>query len=225
MHLILKNARKGRWVISPDNCASHPWHFCAVGDNSCLKIWRPSGLTLRHIHMTGVRWGTRCKGFLHEEYLQYCFEQKVRNPLECDQVRIALGSHPEAVIWQATINLIHKFGNPLGISFPSSTAILSRAYAMQESWAWGHLWVEKVWFELAWWTFAPETFSKRRKGERKPVLSLLPGFLKHLASRNPRVLCQKHGGARMTYYLGGPKVHKNGMRNWIPVQSRKEQRN
>ncbi len=46
-HLTLKNARKGRWVISLDYCASHPWHFCAIGDDSCSKIWRPSGLTLR----------------------------------------------------------------------------------------------------------------------------------------------------------------------------------
>ncbi len=32
MHLTLKNARKGRWVISPDYCASHPRCFCAIGD-------------------------------------------------------------------------------------------------------------------------------------------------------------------------------------------------
>jgi hypothetical protein len=32
MHLTLKNARKGRWVISPDYRASHPRRSCAVGD-------------------------------------------------------------------------------------------------------------------------------------------------------------------------------------------------
>ncbi len=48
MHLrTLKNTRKGRWVISPNYCASHPRRFWAVGDNSCSKIWRPLGLTLR----------------------------------------------------------------------------------------------------------------------------------------------------------------------------------
>ncbi len=43
----LKCARKGRWVISPDYRASHPWHFCASWDDSCSKIWPPLGLTLR----------------------------------------------------------------------------------------------------------------------------------------------------------------------------------
>ncbi len=43
----LKNARKGRWVISLDYRASHPRHFWAIGDDSCSKKWRPSGLTLR----------------------------------------------------------------------------------------------------------------------------------------------------------------------------------
>ncbi len=40
-HLTLKNARKGRWVISPDYRASHPWHFCAVGDVVAHSVeWR-----------------------------------------------------------------------------------------------------------------------------------------------------------------------------------------
>jgi hypothetical protein len=43
----LINARKGRWVIGPDHCASHPRCFWAIGDDSRSKIWRPSGLTLR----------------------------------------------------------------------------------------------------------------------------------------------------------------------------------
>jgi hypothetical protein len=34
---------------------------------------------------------------------------------------IALSKAREAVIRQATINLIHKFGNPLGIPYPSYT--------------------------------------------------------------------------------------------------------
>jgi hypothetical protein len=56
-----------------------------------------------------------------------------RNPLGRDQVQIALGNHPEAVIGQATINLIQEFGNPLRIPYPSCTALLSGAYVMQES--------------------------------------------------------------------------------------------
>jgi hypothetical protein len=47
---------------------------------------------------------------------------------------------------------------------------------------------------------------QKAEGERKLVVSLLPGSHKHLASRNPCILCQKHGGARTTYYLGVPTV-------------------
>jgi hypothetical protein len=47
--------------------------------------------------------------------------------------------------------------------------------------------------------FAPETFGKRQKRENSPVVRLLPGSHKRLASRNPRILCQKHGGTCTTY--------------------------
>ncbi len=47
--------------------------------------------------------------------------------------------------------------------------------------------------------FAPEIFGKRRKRESSMVVRLLPGSQEHLALRNPRVLCQKHGGACRTY--------------------------
>jgi hypothetical protein len=47
--------------------------------------------------------------------------------------------------------------------------------------------------------FAPETFGKRWKMENSPVVMLLPGSHEHLASRNPCILCQKHGGACTTY--------------------------
>ncbi len=149
-------------------------------------------------HMAGVHWGTHCKGFFSKEGPHYCFEQSARNPLEHDQVQIALGNYPDAVIGQVTINLIHEFGNPLRIPCPSSIALISGAYVTQESWAQGFLWVRKVWFAFAQWTFAPENFSKRQKGERTPVVSLLPDSCERLASRNPCVLCQKHGGARTT---------------------------
>ncbi len=48
-------------------------------------------------------------------------------------------------------------------------------------------------------TFVPETFGKRQKRENSPVVRLLPGSHEHLALRNPRILCQKHGGACMMY--------------------------
>ncbi len=63
-------------------------------------------------HMAGVRWGSHRKRFCSKDGPHYCFEQSARNP---------------------TINLICKFGNPLGIPHLSCTAKLSGAYAMQES--------------------------------------------------------------------------------------------
>jgi hypothetical protein len=52
-------------------------------------------------HMAGIRWGSRCEGFCSKEGPHYRFEQSTRNP---------------------TINLIHEFGNPLGIPYPNCTA-------------------------------------------------------------------------------------------------------
>ncbi len=63
-------------------------------------------------HMAGVPWGSCWEGFCSEEGLHYCIEQSTRDP---------------------TINLIHKFGNPLGIPYPSCTVYLSGAYVTQES--------------------------------------------------------------------------------------------
>jgi hypothetical protein len=62
------------------------------------------------------------------------------------------------------------------------------------------------------WTFAPETFGKRWKGGRLPVVSLQPDFLERLASRNPCILCQKHEGTCTTYYLGVPWDGKSDSR-------------
>ncbi len=42
------------------------------------------------------------------------------NTIRCKE---HLRSHPAAVVRQATINLIHKFGNPLGIPVPGCTAL------------------------------------------------------------------------------------------------------
>ncbi len=64
---------------------------------------------------------------------------------------------------------------------------------------WGFLWVRKVWITFAQRTFAPETFGKRQKEGRSPVVSQLLGSHEHLASRNPCVLCQKYRGTCTTY--------------------------
>jgi hypothetical protein len=134
---------------------------------------------------------------------------------------------PEAVLGQATINLDSLvWKSLLGDSLPKLYCVdLAEAYVTQEGASLRILIEKRYDFALAKWTFAPETFGGRRKEERRPVLSLLPGFLERLALRNSRILCQKHEGTCTMYYLKVPKVQENGTRNWIPVQPRKAQRN
>jgi hypothetical protein len=88
----------------------------------------------------------------------------------------------------------------------------------------GFLWVRKVWLAFAQQTFALETLRKRRKGEKSPVVSLLPVSHEHLASRNPRVLCQKYGGRMYNVPAWSAKSTRNRTRNRIPVQPRKARR-
>jgi hypothetical protein len=45
-----EKCKKGTLSDQPPNyCMSHPRHFCAVGEKSHSKIWRPLGLTLRRM--------------------------------------------------------------------------------------------------------------------------------------------------------------------------------
>ncbi len=54
-HLTLTIARKGRWVISPDNRASHSWCFCAVGDLVAQRYDIFHDWLWDTCHMAGVR--------------------------------------------------------------------------------------------------------------------------------------------------------------------------
>jgi hypothetical protein len=70
-----------------------------------------------------------------------------------------------------------------------------------------------------------ETFGERWKGEKSPVVSLLPGSHEHLASRNLCILCQKYGGACMTYQLGVPKVQETGREIGFPRSQERHEEN
>ncbi len=106
-------------------------------------------------HMAGVHWGTGCKGFCSKEGPHYNFEQSMRK-LSYDKQQSTFFTSLD----------------PLGIPYPSCTALLSKAYVTWESGAQGFLWVRKMWFVFFQRRFAPETFSERQKGERSPVVSL-----------------------------------------------------
>jgi hypothetical protein len=91
---------------------------------------------------------------------------------------------------------IHKFGYPFGDSIPGlyCVAWLGQGHTRKCQ---SEDFCEKEKYESCsvQWTFAAETFGKRWKRENSLVVRLLPGSHERLASRNPCVLCQKHGGA------------------------------
>jgi hypothetical protein len=94
--------------------------------------------------------------------------------------------------------LIHKFGIP-GDSIPGLYCI---AWLMQESVS-PRIFVRKKGMNHVQSNGCSKQkpSAKRQKRENSPVvrLLLLPGSHKHLASRNPCVLFQKHGGACTMY--------------------------
>ncbi len=176
--------------------------------------------------MARVCWRTRCEGFHSKEGPHYQIEQSARNLLEQDQVQRA----PEELSrsWCQTSN-----NQPLLMSLEIPWGFLSQAVLRWLSEGSCHarkcqfkniMWEEKVWFAVAQWTFARETFGERRIGEIKPVLILVPGSHKRLALRI-HIMCARNTGAHAQWVLGEPKVWENGMRNWIPMQPRRVQRN
>ncbi len=120
--------------------------------------------------------------------------------------------------------LICKFGNPLRIPCLSCLRWLSGGLCHVRKCRFEDILWKKVCFPFAQRMFAWET-SGKRNGERKPVLSLVPGSCEHLASTKKHDVCQKYGSAWMMYFLEAPKVWENETRNQISVQPRKAQRN
>ncbi len=145
-------------------------------------------------HMAGVHWGARCKGFCSNEGPHYLFEQSARNPLGSDQVQITLGNCPEAVVGQATINLFTSLEILWGFLTQAVLCSLAGLMSRKKVSVQGFLWVRKVWFTFPLWTFAQETFGKRQKGKRSPVVSVLPSSCESLASKT-HAFCARNMGA------------------------------
>jgi hypothetical protein len=142
--------------------------------------------------------------FFSNEGPQYCFEQSARNP---------------------TINLIHKFGNPLGIPYPSCTALLSGAYVTQESVSLRIFVSKKGMIHVC--PMVVCTRNLWRKAEKGKITGSEP------TTRFPRASCFEKP-TRSVPEIWGPmynvlprsaKGTRNGTRNWIPVQPRKARRN
>ncbi len=135
--------------------------------------------------MARVRWGTCCKGFCSKEGPHYWIEWSARNPLEHEQVRRALGESSRSC-HQTSNNqpLFRSLEIPWGFLAWVVLRWLSRGLCHARKCQFKDIaWEEKVWFAIAQQTFAWETFGKRRNGERKPVLILVPGSHERLASR------------------------------------------
>ncbi len=146
----------------------------------------------------------------------------ILNAIKC---KGRLRNRPEAVVRQATINLYSRVWKSLGDSFPKLYCFdLAEAYVMQESVSsriyirrkvmiQDHLMDEcmrNLWQKAEW-----GKNSGNNSGTRFPLAS----YFKKTCN-----VGQKYGGACTTWYLEY-KSYKNRIRNWIPMQPRKVQRN
>ncbi len=216
---------KGRGAISPDSRASHPLHSYAVGYYSRLKYDVPWNWLRDECHVARVCWEARCKGFCSKESPHYQMEWSVRNQLERNQVQRYLRSRPAAVFRQATINLFTRLEIPW--RFQSQTVLrwLSGGLCHARKCQFEDLDKKKRYdLRLVQWTFAWETFAK--KGRMGKECRYLSGTRFPRASyfEKMRNVCQKHGGACMTWYPEY-KRYENRIKNQSPVQPRKVQRN
>ncbi len=200
----LKNARKGRWVIGP-------W-LSRVTSTVLLSCW--GWQLLEDMMSLGTDFETHAiwQGYVEDPAVKDFVARKTRT-ITLSEVQ---GTRQSTLFTSLKI--------PWGFHTQAVLRSLAGLMSRKKVSVHGFLWVRKVWFAFVPRTFALETFSKRQKGKKSPVVSLLPGSHKCLALRNPCVLCQKHGGTCTTYQLGA-KGTRNRTRNQIPVQPRKAQRN
>ncbi len=130
MHMTLTIARKGHWVISPNYRASHPRHFCAVGDVVAQRYDVLCDWLWDTCHMAGVHWGSRCEGFSSKEGPHYHLEWGARKLSEDKQ--------------QST--LITSLEIPWGFHTQAVLRSLARPRSRKKVSVWGFLRERKVWF-------------------------------------------------------------------------------
>ncbi len=113
----------------------------------------------------------------------------------------------EQSVRNPTINLIHEFEIPWGFYTRAVLRSLAGLMSRKKVSVWGFLWVRKVWFAFAQWTFTSETFGKRRKAScfKKPTRSV------------PEIW-----GRMYDILPCSAKGTRNGTRNQIPMQPRKD---
>ncbi len=205
---------RSRWLQERDVEWSAPTHVrhthCAsrqLGTTADRRYDVPWDWLWGACQMSRVHWGTQCEGIFSKEGPHYWIEWSARNPLECKQVPRALGESSRSCR-QASNNqpLFMSLEIPWGLLAWAVLCWLSRGLCHARKCQFeDNTWEEKVWFAIAQQTIAWETFGKRRNGERKPVLILVPGSHKHLALKN--ALCVPEVWGRMyDVVLREPKV-------------------
>jgi hypothetical protein len=157
--------------------------MCCWG-HSCSKIWHPLWLTLR------------CMPYgrgMFRILLQRIFVVRKARTIALSKVRGSChktsNNQPYSQVWKS-------HGDSIPVLYCVAWLGLAHARKCQYKDFW-----EKERCDLCsvQGMFAPETFGKRQQREHSPVVRLLPSSHERLASRNSCVLCQKHGGACMTY--------------------------
>jgi hypothetical protein len=209
MHLTLTNARKGRWVISPNYRVSHPLHFCAVGN------------------VVAQRYDVFCADFeMHAIWQGY-----VEDPAAKDFVARKARTIALSKAWGSR----HKTSDnqPYSWVWKSLGDSITELYCV----AWqglGHarkcqfedfLWERKVWI-----VFSPMDVCTRnlwKKAEKGKFTG------SEATTRFPRVSCFEKSTRSVPETWGlvyvvlaqSANCTRNGTRNRIPVQPRKAKRN
>ncbi len=183
MHLTLIIARKECWVISPDYRAFHPRRFYAVGDIVAQRYDILSDWLWDTCHMAGIHWGSRCEAFVARKARTIAMSKAWGS---CHNTS---NNQPISWLWKS-----------LGVSIPKLYCIAWLSLGHARKCQFKDFWEKERYDSCSVQrTFAPETFGKRWKRENSTVVRLLPGSHKRLVSRNPWVLCQKHGSACTRY--------------------------
>jgi hypothetical protein len=145
-----------------------------------------------------------------------------RNTIKCKE---RLRSCPEAVIRQEIINLYSRVWKSLWDSFPELYCIdLAEVYVMQESVS-SRIYVRRKGMirDCPTDIRMRNLWQKAEQGKKASTNSCTR-FPQASYFKKTRNVCQKYGGACTTWYLEY-KRYKNGIRNWIPAQPRRVQRN
>ncbi len=177
------NCKKGMMSDQPRLSRISSMALLCCWGHSCSKIWRPSWVTLRCMLYGRGTLRIPLQSICSEEGPHFCREQSARKLSQDKQ--------------QST--LITSLEIPWGFHTWAVLRSLARPRSCKKVSVWGFLRERKVWF-----VFSPTDVSTRNLWQKvekgnSPVVRLLPGSQEHHASRNPCILCQKHGGACTTY--------------------------